>query len=143
MFLDSHLAPSPFTYLGVPLFIGKPRKTHLRPIVDNIIVKPSSSKGKLLLYMGRVEHVKSTALSMLTHSFMIYNWPTSLIKTLDFALQNFIWTGDTLKCKIATVPWSQICMPIAGGGLGLRSIKRINCTALLKLGWKFEEDKGL
>ncbi|XP_019430034.1 PREDICTED: uncharacterized protein LOC109337509 [Lupinus angustifolius] len=49
----------PFNYLGVPLFIGKPRRIHLQPIGDRILNKLSTWKGACLSIMGRVELVKS------------------------------------------------------------------------------------
>ncbi|XP_019420741.1 PREDICTED: uncharacterized protein LOC109330928 [Lupinus angustifolius] len=48
-----------FNYLGVPLFIGKPRRIHLQPIADKIISKLATWKGHSLSVMGRVELVCS------------------------------------------------------------------------------------
>ncbi|XP_019438892.1 PREDICTED: uncharacterized protein LOC109344584 [Lupinus angustifolius] len=45
----------PVNYLGVPLFIGKPRRIHLQPLADRIINKLAAWKGSLLSIMGRVE----------------------------------------------------------------------------------------
>lgn len=44
----------PFTYLGIPLFKGKPKSIYFRPIVDKIIYKLNAWKGRLLTIMGRV-----------------------------------------------------------------------------------------
>lgn len=38
----------PFTYLGVPIFKGKPKVRHLQPIVDKIRAKLSTWKASLL-----------------------------------------------------------------------------------------------
>ncbi|KAF1862973.1 hypothetical protein Lal_00018817 [Lupinus albus] len=65
---------SPFNYLGVPLFRGKPKRLHLQPIADRILAKLATWKGLVLSIMGRVELVKSVVHSMLAYSFHIYLW---------------------------------------------------------------------
>lgn len=132
----------PFKYLGVPIFVGKPRCSHLLPIVDRIKTKLASWKGHLLTHMGRVQLVRSVVHGMLLHSFMIYPWPFRLIKMLDRYIKNFIWSGDVTKRKPVVVAWHMVCSPVAEGGLGLRSIKLINKAAMLRLAWIFETDSG-
>lgn len=73
----------PFTYLGVPLFQGKPKVCHLQQIADRIKLKLGHWKGSTLSIMGRVMLVKSIIHGMLLYSFQIYSWPISLLKTLD------------------------------------------------------------
>lgn len=36
----------PFSYLGVPIFSGKPKRTHLQPLADKILSRLSAWKGK-------------------------------------------------------------------------------------------------
>jgi len=48
-----------FTYLGVPIFKGKPNRSHLQPIADKIKSKLSAWKASLLSIAGRVTLVKS------------------------------------------------------------------------------------
>lgn len=62
----------PFKYLRVPIFFGKPRRTLLMPIIDCVLTKLASSKGKLLSIMGRTQLVKSIIHGMLWHTFLIY-----------------------------------------------------------------------
>lgn len=61
----------PFTYLGGPLFNGKPKVIHLQPITDRVKAKLSSWKGALLSIMGRAQLVNSIINSMLLYSFQI------------------------------------------------------------------------
>lgn len=69
--LGFHSGQLPFTYLGVPIFRGRPRKSHLQPIADRIKAKLASWKGSLLSIMGRVQLVKSIIHGMLIYSFHI------------------------------------------------------------------------
>lgn len=126
-FLGFSAGSLPFSYLGVPLFKGKPKSVHLQPIVDRIKGKLSSWKGTLLSIMGRVQ--------LLAYSFHIFMWPVSLLKQLDNWIQNFIWSGDIHKRNYVTVAWKLVCSPIVDGGLGIRSIRDINEASMLKLCW--------
>lgn len=80
----------PFIYLGIPIFKGKPRTSHLQPIADRINSKLATWKESLLSIAGRVELFKFVIHGMLLYSFLIYVWPVSLIKTVDKWIRNFI-----------------------------------------------------
>ncbi|XP_058776768.1 uncharacterized protein LOC131651114 [Vicia villosa] len=138
------IGSQPFSYLGVPIFKGKPRAVFLQPIADKIINKLSSWKGSLLSFAGRVELVKSSIQGMLSDSMFIYSWPISLIRRLERAVKCFIWSGagalrhwsgDSNKTKVVTVAWSDMCLPTDEGGLGLRSLVKLNEASNLKLAW--------
>ena len=126
----------PFTYLGVPIFRGKPKTIHLQPYVDKVKTKLSSWKASLLSIAGRVQLVKSVAQSILLHCVSIYSWPVKLIKDVERWMRNFIWSGDVNQRKLVTVPWKKVCSPLNEGGLGIRSLSSINEGANLKLCWE-------
>lgn len=127
----------PFIYLGLSLFKGKPKKCHLLPIVARVKLKLSSWKGSLLSSMGGTQLVKYVVHSMLIYSFHIYEWPASLLKSIDIWIKNVIWSRDNFKRKLVIVAWSKVCNETMVGGLGVISvIKLINKVAILKLGWE-------
>lgn len=126
----------PFTYLGVPLFIGKPKALYLRPIVDKIQTKLSAWKGSLLTIMGRVQLINAVISSMLTYSFHVYKWPPSLLHEVAKCMRNFIWSGNWDQRKLCTVAWSQVCKPRAEGGLSVKDPSTVNQASLLFLTWK-------
>lgn len=59
-----------FSYVGVPLFKGKPKYRQLQPLVDRIKLKLFNWKGSLLSTTGRVQLVKSVIHGMLAHIFI-------------------------------------------------------------------------
>lgn len=61
----------PFIYLGVPLFLGKPRVCHFRPFVGRLKAKLHSWKGSMLSVMGRIQLVKLVLNDMLLYLFNI------------------------------------------------------------------------
>ncbi|XP_024178419.1 uncharacterized protein LOC112184393 [Rosa chinensis] len=107
---------TPFTYLGVRIFRGKPRRIHLQALADKAKSKLAGWKGKLLSMAGRVQLVQSVFQSMLLHTFTVYIWPSSLIKHLAVCAPNFIWSGDLAIRKMVTVPWSQNSRWLIGNG---------------------------
>jgi len=125
-----------FTYLGVPIFKGKPKNSYFQPIADKFKLKLASWKASLLSMEGRVQLVKSVAQSMLIHCISIYSWPVSLIKDLERCMRNFIWSGDMNQKKLVTVSWHKVCTPTKEGGLGIRNISFINEAGNLKLCWE-------
>ena len=126
----------PFTYLGIPLFKGAPKKIHLRPIAHKIQSQLSSWKGNTLSMAGRGCLINSVITSMFIHSFMIYKWPKNLLADLNSKIRNFLWTGSIDKRKLITASWNDCCVPIKEGGLGIKNLSSLNKALLRKLTWK-------
>jgi len=125
----------PFNYLGVPIFKGKPKKSHLQGIADRIKIKLTSWKAAMLSMAGRALLVKSVTHAMLVHSMSLYSWPVSLLKEIDKWCRNFIWSGDIEKRNLVTIAWKKLCRPMDEGGIGLRSLISLNEASNLKIGW--------
>jgi hypothetical protein len=125
----------PFTYLGVPIFRGKPKYVHFQPLTDKVKMKLSAWKASLLSIAGRVQLVKSVVQSMLLHCLTIYSWPIKLLKYLEKWMWNFVWSGEINKRKLVTVSWYKVCKPIKEGGLGIRNLTHINEVSNLKNCW--------
>lgn len=126
----------PFIYLGTPIFKGKPRVTYLQQYADRIKIKLASWKASLLSIAGRDELVKSVIYGMMLHCFLVYSWPSSLLKKVEAWIRDFVWAGDVNQKKVVTVALHKVCAPKLEGGLGLRSLMSVNRAAALKLGWK-------
>jgi hypothetical protein len=61
--LGFQIGTLPFTYLGVPIFKGKPKKCHLQPLADKVKLKLASWKASLLTLAGRVELLKALSIA--------------------------------------------------------------------------------
>lgn len=132
----------PFSYLGVPMFVGSPRRSHLQPIVDKIIAKFTNWIGHSISMAGRICLINSVITSSLVYSMMVYKWPTALLKKLEAAMRNFSWSGDITKKGAVMVSWSRCCYPINEGGLNLRSIQSMNEAFLMRLAWDIHCNKA-
>jgi len=123
----------PFTYLGAPIFKGKPKRVHFQPIADRVKLKLAKWKASLLSIAGRVQLVKSVIEGMLIHTMSIYSWPVSLLRELERWIKNFIWSGDIYKKKMVIVAWKKVCDAYDEGGMGIRSLVNLNAASNLKI----------
>ena len=123
---DIKLGTLPFIYLGVPLFSRAPKKIWLQPLVNKVLSKFDNWKGHSLSMAGRIALVSS----------MIYKWPSSLLKRMEKAIRNFIWTGSIHFKKLIMVKWDVCSIPKDEGGLSLRRLHTVNSTFLSKLSWR-------
>ena len=72
----------PFIYLGVPLFIGTPKRRWLQCIVDKILSNFDKWKGHTLSIAGHLALINSVIHGSFLHSFMVYKWPILMIRKL-------------------------------------------------------------
>lgn len=82
---------------------------------------------------GRVQLVKVVAQSMITHTITCYSCPIALLKEIEKVAINFIQSGAINKNKLVLVAWNKMCRHIIHGGLGLRSLTKLNEATILKL----------
>jgi len=126
----------PFTYLGVQIFRGKPKRIYFQPIADKIKIRLASWKASLLSMAGRVQLVKSVIQSMVIHTMTVYSWPISILRDIEKLIKKFIWSGDIDKRKLVTVAWKKVCVDLDEGGLGLRSLICLNQATNMKICWE-------
>ncbi|GAU16832.1 hypothetical protein TSUD_367790 [Trifolium subterraneum] len=134
--LGFNIGALPFVYLGAPIFKGKPKRSHLQPLADKIKSKLSAWKASYLFMAGRVQLIRSVIQGMMMHTISVYSWPSSLIKDLERWMRNFIWSGDVNQRKLVTMAWHRVYTPLNEGGLGIRSLSKLNEATNLKLCWE-------
>ncbi|MCH83158.1 RNA-directed DNA polymerase (Reverse transcriptase), partial [Trifolium medium] len=103
-----NIGVTPFLYLGVPIFRGKPKASHLRPIADKVKIKLSAWKASLLSLAGRVQLIKSVIHGMLMHTFLIYSWPM-----LNLPQNSQLQLISKVESFIHEVQW-QLCSQLMG-----------------------------
>ena len=84
---------------------------------------------------GRLSLVKSIIYGSFLHSFLVYKWPASLLKTLEKAICNFLWIGSIFQKKLVTIKQDQCCKPFDEGGVGLKRLHSLNKAFLSKIAW--------
>ncbi|XP_058764071.1 uncharacterized protein LOC131637496 [Vicia villosa] len=105
-----NIATPPFIYLGVLIFVGRPKACYFQPFADRIRIKLANWKAKCLSMAGRVQLVKASVLS----------------------------SSD--KKKLVTVAWKVCCKHQNEGGLGILSLQDYNKATNIHLCWNFLND---
>ncbi|XP_026378452.1 uncharacterized protein LOC113272874 [Papaver somniferum] len=132
-YLGMERALFPDKYLGIQLKPGIVRHIHVRQVVEKIMDKLAGWKGKLLSFQARLVLIRSVIASYVIHSMVVYKWPCNIIKQVERAIRNFLWSGDAEKRKFFTVLYDNLCCSRREGGLGLRRLVDVNKAMLMKL----------
>jgi hypothetical protein len=78
----------PFRYLGVPLHYENLRREDIQPIVDRILSRISSWKGRLLSYGARLILLKACLASIPIYLMSIIKFPKWAIKAVNSQMAN-------------------------------------------------------
>lgn len=95
----------------------------------------SNWKANSLSMAGRLTLTKSVLQSLPTYVMQSAFVPRYICDEIDKKCRNFVW-GDSAEVRhVHLVNWQKLCCPKEWGGLGLRTARTINRTALMKAGW--------
>ncbi|XP_026396319.1 uncharacterized protein LOC113290954 [Papaver somniferum] len=132
-YLGMERAMFPDKYLGIQLKPGIIRHIHVRQVVEKIMDKLDGWKGKLLSFQARLVIIKSMISIYVIHSMAVYKWPCTVIKQVERAIRNFLWSGDAEKHKYFTVLYDDLCLSKREGGLGIKKLNDVNRAMIMKL----------
>ncbi|GKU97317.1 hypothetical protein SLEP1_g10479 [Rubroshorea leprosula] len=125
----------PVKYLGLPLISTKLSAITCQLVVDKIRHRICSWTSKFLSYAGRIQLVNSVLFHIQVFWSGALLLPKKVIKSIDAAFRNFVWTGKWDQSAMALVAWSDICVLKTEGGLGVKQLASWNRAALCKYIW--------
>jgi hypothetical protein len=133
----------PFTYLGLPMGMTKPRFEDLTPIMDKV-ERRLSACSSLLSYSRRLEMIKSAITPITTYASCVIKLPKGLIDNIDRARKQCLWRGNSTQTKGGNlVAWPVALQPKEKGGLGILNLRLQNDALLLKNLDKFYNKKDI
>jgi len=133
----------PIKYLGVPV---SPSRLHVKdwePLVEKNEKKLMTWKAGSLSIAGRTILINSSLSSSFIYHMSMYLLPKTITHKLDKQRRTFFWQGNGLKRKYHLIKWETICQSKDRGGLGIKSIRKMNVSLLSKWWWKLDNEKGL
>jgi hypothetical protein len=92
---------------------------------------------------GRSTLISSSLNNTPIYHMSIYLLPKSIINDMDKVRRTFFWQGGHAKRKYHLVKWIKVCKCKKKGGLGIKSLKKMNLSLLCKWWWKLEIEDGL
>lgn len=131
----------PIKYLGMPLGANPKRKSTWKPILDRFKSKLASWKRRYLSIGGRIVLIKSVLSSLPIFYMSLFKIPEGIVKALESIQAKFLWGGSELKRKLHLVGWPKITQAKSNVGLGIKNIKEMNDSLLLKWWWRYGMEK--
>ncbi|XP_026416499.1 uncharacterized protein LOC113311932 [Papaver somniferum] len=126
----------PDKYLGVILHHGRLKTSTVLGVAEMLQGRLARWIGKMLSFKDRITLIKSILSSIPIYNMSIYKWHVSVVKICERLIRNFLWTGYPYDRKCVTLKWDDTCAPLEEGGLGIRRLKVINKSLLMKMVWK-------
>ncbi len=132
----------PFTYLGLPLSPKALRKADYLPLLEKLDKSLAGWKGLPLSRAGRLVLVNAVLSSVPVFFCSAFRLPVWVAKAIDKIRRGFFWKGKpNVSGFYCLVNWHQACRPRELGGLGIRNIKSLNSSLLMKNLWTFNTDR--
>jgi hypothetical protein len=127
----------PFTYLGLPLGVTKPRIQDLSPLVG-LVERRLNASARFLGYGGRLEFVRSVLSTLPSFYMCSLKLQKKVINICNRAQRHCLWARDDDSSSVnALAAWSLVCRPKKHGGLGVLNLELQNKALLMKQLHKF------
>lgn len=127
----------PFTYLGLPLGLTRPKITEFMPLLASV-EKHIMGISRMLTYAGCLTIVTLVYTSMPTFFMCSLKIPIEVIDQLEKYSKSCLWNGGGITKKGGClVAWKHACRSKEEGGLGIINLRTQNITLLLMFLHKF------
>ena len=127
----------PFTYLGLPLGLTKPKIIDFLPMVSKC-EKRLSCTSAFLSQGGRLEVTNSIFTALSIFFMCTFKLHKTMVKQTDNYRKHCLWRGADLNAKSPPkAAWELVCLPKEEGGLGVLNLRTQNDALLLKYLDKF------
>jgi hypothetical protein len=132
----------PIEYLGVPLHYDKLRREDTQPLVDKILKKIASWRGKLLSHAARVTLIQTCVANILVYLLSFIKFPKWAIKTLNSHLANCLWSDTDGSDKYHLDNWESVSLAKDFGGLGVPNLRDLNIFLMASWIKRYQEGRG-
>ena len=127
----------PFTYLGLPLGITKPKVDEFLPLISKC-ERRLQATSQFLTQAGRLQMTNSVFTALPMFQMGTFLLPKTVIKQIDKFRKHCLWRGANVNAK--TPPegaWNMVCLPKEEGDLGVLNLRTQNEALLLQNLHKF------
>jgi hypothetical protein len=133
----------PFTYLGLPLGITKPKIQDFLPLV-NKCERRLGGISSMLNQAGRLQITNAVFSALPTYYMCSLELPKTVIKQIDKFRKHCLWRGSDINGKAQPkAAWKLVSKPKREGGLGIIDLEVQNKALLMKNLDKFFNHKDI
>lgn len=125
--------------MGLPLGDKYKGITKWDKVIDKFILYLAGWNKRILNRAGKITLIKSVLSSLPTYYMSLFEMPVSVAKRLEKLMRDFLW-DDKGKKKMHLVKWSVLYKRKKYGGLGIKSLKKMNQALLSKWLWRFAKE---
>ena len=140
--LGCKIGSLPTTYLGLPLG-AKHKAQSVRDSVEERFRKRLASwKLQYISKGGRATLIRSSLSSLPIYHLSLFRAPQKVCARLERIQRQFLWGGSDLDKKVSLVSWATVCTEKIKGGIGIKSLSKMNKALLSKWNWRFANDRN-
>lgn len=133
----------PFTYLGLPMGLTKPRVQDFLPLV-NRCERRLGGISSMLSQAGRLQITNVVFSALPTYFLCSLELPKAVIKQIDKYRKHCLWRGSNVNRRTQPkAAWDMVCVSKDDGGLGVLNIEIQNQALLMKNLDKFFNKKDI
>lgn len=125
-------------YWDVPVSPCRLKVRDWTPFEEKNMKKLAAWMGSCMSIAGRTTMIDSSLSNTFIYHMSIYLLPKTTTDILDEQRRTFFWQGGkkVKRKKYHLVRWETICKSKKKGGLGIKSIRKMNISLLTKWWWK-------
>lgn len=127
-------------YLGVPTACKRLTNDRYQFLLDRVTSRLQGWQSKILSMAGRTTLANLVLTSLPLYVMQSTLVPRSICDAMDSQIKKFVWGLTSDKHRMHLLSGDTISRPKKEGGLGLRSMKRLNVAVLAKRGWRMLQD---
>jgi hypothetical protein len=133
----------PLHYLGVPISAGRLHVIDWARLEEKSARKLDVWQGSSLSMAGITILINSSLTNSSIYHMTMFLLPKTVIKRMDMGRRKFFWQGSKMKKSYHLVKWDKICRAKKNGGLGIKDLRKLNISLLVKWWWALENEEGL
>lgn len=114
------------------MVVGRDKKWALRSIKDRVLMRIGSWLNQCLSLSVMAIFIKFILQEIPIYPMSCFLFPSSFCKELEALFNRYWWGKGNLKRGIHWSSWEALCESKEGGGLGFRSLSKLNIALLAK-----------